>query len=303
MICLLRSPRSSARAAFPCSLLLLALLPLLAACRAPQPALASSPLTEVSTRIMSFNIRNAGEWTIAHDGSNAWPYRRAAVQRMISLERPDVIGLQEMLDDQVPFLDSVLAPLGYRRVGVGRDDGIRQGEMMAVYFRSQRFHLIRSATYWLSASPEAPSRGWDAACNRTATVVLLRDSLRHQNLLFINTHLDHVGAIARSEGVRLLADLANTWSSPGAPVVVGGDFNAPASEPIFAPFLASHLLSARTVAPQSDSSLTFNGFAIEQPSQIDHFFVRGLRPVSFSVLRADYGVPFISDHYPILLVY
>ena len=71
--------------------------------------------------IMSFNIRNSG--AKFEDGKNCWDNRREAVAGMIAGTAPVMIGLQEMLPDQVDFLDARLD--GYMRIGVGRDDGSR----------------------------------------------------------------------------------------------------------------------------------------------------------------------------------
>ena len=149
----------------------------------------------------TFNIRNSSAWSTQHDGINCWANRRAAVASMIAQEQPDAIGLQEVLNDQLHFLDSAL--VDYERIGVGRDDGDTNGECMAVYFRKDRFLLEKSATYWLSETPTAVSRGWDAACKRTVTMVLLEDRETHYEWLYMNTHLDHVGAIARAEADEL----------------------------------------------------------------------------------------------------
>ena len=74
-----------------------------------------------SLKVVSFNIRYNSYHNI--DGENGWPNRRAAVVRMINEEQPVALGLQEALIDQLQYLDSCLP--GYRRVGVGRDDGRR----------------------------------------------------------------------------------------------------------------------------------------------------------------------------------
>lgn len=248
-------------------------------------------------KVISFNIRNSSAWSTRHDGENCWMNRREAVARMISQEKPDAIGLQEMLGDQVRFLDSVL--VGYQRVGVGRDDGDTSGEYMAVYFNKDRFRLERSATYWLSATPDHPSRGWDAACIRTVTMVLLKEKGSGRRWLYMNTHLDHVGPVARAESAKELRRLADEWGGKSLPVVVGGDMNSSLEDTIFNVLYAGNLLSARTLAAPCDTLPTYNAYGKEKASQIDHFFVRNLQPKSFRLLDGDYGVPYISDHYPI----
>ena len=48
-------------------------------------------------KIISFNIRY-NSWNNI-DGENGWPYRKAAVVKMINEEKPAAIGLQEALID------------------------------------------------------------------------------------------------------------------------------------------------------------------------------------------------------------
>ena len=47
---------------------------------------------------------------------------------------------------------------------------------------------------------------------------------------------------------------------------------------------------------------TYNAFGKGQGSPIDHFFVRNIEVKEFRILDGDYGVPYISDHYPIEIV-
>lgn len=43
-------------------------------------------------------------------------------------------------------------------IGVGRNDGKKAGECMAVFFLANQFELLESGTRWLSATPENVSR-------------------------------------------------------------------------------------------------------------------------------------------------
>ena len=81
-------------------------------------------------KVVSFNIRYDSYNKI--DGENGWDYRKDAVVRMIRNEQPDAIGLQEALQHQLEYLDQQLRD--YRRVGVGRDDGV----FMAIYYNVNR---------------------------------------------------------------------------------------------------------------------------------------------------------------------
>ncbi len=271
-------------------------------------------LAQSYLKVMSFNIR----MSMANDSLNAWPLRRGASERMLQLERPALLGMQEVCPDQVEYLDSVLPQ--YRRLGVGREDGIADGEMMAIYFDTTLFDLEDWGSFWLSNTPNVPSLGWDAACKRTCTwaVLLLRQSGRR--LLFLDTHLDHVGVVAREQEVRQIADsiqsLVVRQDLGEKPIVLlTADFNTGAANRIFKP-LKFILNEARENAPVSDHEYTYNGFGrvqtvaehkLQNPEEdyddkviIDHIFYSNVQPLTFRALREDYGAPFISDHFPVV---
>ena len=271
-------------------------------------------LAQSYLKVMSYNVR----LSVANDSLNAWPLRRGASERMLQLERPALLGLQEACPDQVEYFDTVLPQ--YHRLGVGREDGKAEGEMMAIYFDTTIFDLEDWGSFWLSETPDVPSLGWDAACKRTCTwaVLLLRQS--GKRLLFLDTHLDHMGVVAREQEVRQIADsiqsLVVRQGLGEQPIVLlTADFNTGAANRIFQP-LKAILNEARENAPVSDHEYTFNGFGSVQtvaehrrqnPEEdyedqvvIDHVFYSNLQPLSFRVLRDDYGVPFISDHFPVV---
>lgn len=249
-------------------------------------------------KFISFNIRLGSEWSAGQDGTNYWDFRKEAVLAMIQQEDPDVIGMQEVLPGQLHFLDSALSD--YHRIGVGREDGNEKGECMAVFFKNDRFMTLSYHTYWLSQTPETVSMGWDAACHRTVTMVALVD-MEMRPFLYMNTHLDHVSATARAESMKLLEQLAKEGYAPQMPIVIGGDMNTSADDTIFNSLMAHGFSKARDIAPVSDNEMTFNGFGKTDPIQIDHFFVRNMTVKEFRTLNGDYGVPYISDHYPIMM--
>ena len=67
--------------------------------------------------------------------------------------------------------------------------------------------------------------------------------------------------------------------------------------------LNDNLFYARHTAGGTDKDTgTFNGFG-DKNSIIDHIYYGGkaVKPVKYWVDRSNYGVPFLSDHYPVLL--
>ena len=247
----------------------------------------------VPVRVMSYNIRNAG----AKDGANAWKKRRAATVEMLRTEQPDVFGIQEAYPEQESFI--LRRCPEYGGFGVGRDDGADKGERMSVFYRRDALELLAGGTWWLSETPDVPSVGWDAKYPRTATWAHLRHKATGRDFFFVNTHLDHRGVEARRKGLEMIVARIGEMS-PGAPLVLTGDFNVfPDDECHAGVNLMLH--DARTDAPVTTDKPSFNGFGLMESKIIDYIYYRGFTSADeFKVVDATFaGKPYISDHYPI----
>jgi len=244
--------------------------------------------------VMSYNIRLG----TANDGTNSWPLRYAASGMMINDQKPDIFGVQEAFDFQINYLTEAT---GYKSVGVGRDDGKHKGEHMSIFYNKKRIKLLKWGTFWLSETPDVPSKGWDAACYRTATWALLKDKASGKKFWYVNTHLDHKGVEARKKGLALIVERIKEINPQGYPMILTGDFNVRVGNPCLDD-LNKIMKSARDYAAKTDRSATFNGWGKASPeSVIDHIYYSGFSscPV-FEVIKKPYdGRTFISDHYPV----
>lgn len=252
-------------------------------------------------KVMTFNMR----YDNPADGDNNWKFRRERVAEVIRMHDIDVFGAQELLIHQFNEVKELLP--AYSAVGVGREDGVEKGEFNPVFFRSDRFSLLDSGTFWLSETPEVPgSKGWDGACERLATWVVLRDR-GGEEFLFINTHLDHMGEVARREGVSLLVKRIETLRQ-GRPVILTGDFNADPASDVIAHVSQSGMLHAvKDIATeQKGTSWSFHDFGrvpeAERPL-IDYIFVSdGFSAPSYEVLPITLNGGYVSDHAQVMAV-
>lgn len=177
---------------------------------------------DADIRVMTFNIR----YGTANDGENHWDKRKEFLVETIEAYRPDLLGTQETLGFQRDFLAKHLRDYGI--LGVGRDDGKEQGEMMALYYRKERFTKLAEGHFWLSETPEtAGSKSWDSSLPRMATWVKLQDRKNTSTppILFMNTHFDHRGPQARLESAKLIREKIGTLGK-GCTIIVTGDFNS-----------------------------------------------------------------------------
>lgn len=251
----------------------------------------SSGLSKIT--VMSYNIR-VGD---ADDGTNSWQFRYPATAMMIEDIRPDVFGVQEAMPYQLLFITENCRD--YKYVGVGRDDGKKKGEHMAVFYNKKTVSLLKWGTFWLSETPDEPSFGWDAACRRTATWALMKSKASGQKFYFVDTHLDHKGAEARREGLALILDRLSAINRDNLPVVLVGDFNVEISDPAVA-VLDGTMKNARKIAAKTDSCGTYNGWG-KSSEIIDHIFYSGFRSCTeYRTVTTPYAErKFISDHYPV----
>lgn len=245
--------------------------------------------------VISFNIR----YNNPDDGDNIWENRRDNAVIMVNMENPDFLCVQEAYYVQLSYLLNSLQKYSY--IGLGRDDGKQGGEHMAILYRKDRFEVVAHGDFWLSETPDVCSRGWDAVCHRIVTWGYFLDKQTGKHVYCFNTHLDHVGEVARRESVKLITQrIKEIVKDKKAPVFLTGDFNSDINSEIFDP-LKKVMKQARKDAPVTDNKGTFNGWG-SAPNNIviDHIFYKNAKPMVFKTLNENkYGRALISDHYPI----
>jgi endonuclease/exonuclease/phosphatase family metal-dependent hydrolase len=250
-------------------------------------------------RLMTYNIRydNPG------DGENAWPLRKAGLVALIRFYSPDIFGIQEGLPQQVRYIDDELGD--YQYVGVGRD-GEGKGEHSVIFYNQTKYAVAETHTFWLSETPNEISKGWDAALPRVCTYALLMEKKTNRKFWVFNTHLDHIGAMARKNGVGLILSTIRKVNTQRLPVVLMGDFNSEPDSEVIA-LARKEMDDSRIVSqiPPFGPTGTFNAFEFNKPvtKLIDYIFVsRGSGSVlKYAVLSNSDNLHYPSDHLPVLV--
>lgn len=252
-----------------------------------------------SIKVMTYNIRCG----YCEDSSsvNNWSKRKYLVAQIIAKHNPDLIGLQEAEQFQIKDLVKMLGD--YNWYGVGREDGKEKGESTAILYRKDRFIMDGQKTLWLSETPEIVSKGWDAAFNRTVTIVLLEDIINSKEFYFLNTHFDHIGEKARTESSRLFIDEISKFDKY-IPVILTGDFNYTSSSTGYK-IITSKLSDAMNISKQKSigGNITFNGFGkdIQPENKIDFIFVNmNVQVLIHSIDTTTFNRLYPSDHYPVI---
>jgi endonuclease/exonuclease/phosphatase family protein len=241
-----------------------------------------------------------------HEG-NAWALRCPPLCDFINFEQPEIFGTQEVLVDQLHDLSKGLN--GYDYIGIGREDGKEKGEYAAIFYKKDQLRLLDSGNFWLSSTPEHASLGWDAACIRICTWGEFQDKTSGKKFFFFNTHMDHVGVVARRESAQLILKRISQLAK-GLPTILTGDFNVDQTDEIYQIFSNSGILhdcytnAQQRMAPTG----TWNDFMQDSrsKSRIDHVFVtRDFDVPHYAIFTNSYWLGKsrrnISDHYPVMV--
>lgn len=246
----------------------------------------------------TFNIRydNLG------DSGNLWKDRKAYVASLIRFHDFDVFGTQEGLKHQLDDIQQQLPQ--YERYGIGRDDGATKGEYSAIFYKKEKYQLIKSGDFWLSETPDKPGFGWDARINRICSWVQLKDKISGQPFFCFNVHFDHQGMMARKESSKLLLSKIQSISGKD-PVILTGDFNGDHTTEWYQTLANSGIIkdSFREVQYPYVNNGSFQNFGrnFNTNDIIDHIFISShFNTKRWGVLTDSYSGKFPSDHFPIL---
>jgi endonuclease/exonuclease/phosphatase family metal-dependent hydrolase len=249
-------------------------------------------------KLMSYNIR----LDVASDGLNAWPVRKDFFASQIQFYEPDIMGVQEAMPNQVLDLEQMLPH--YNQVGIGRE-GVGKGESSNIFYKKEKLKVITTNTFWLSETPDAISKGWDAACHRVCTIALFQDISSKRKFWIFNTHLDHIGEQARANGIKLILSKIEQYNTDQYPVVFMGDFNLePNDKSIVALKMQMNDASEISLQKPFGPNGTFNNFEFDKPvsKRIDYIFISKeakLEIKKYAVLSDSKDLRYPSDHFPV----
>ncbi|MHA4738829.1 endonuclease/exonuclease/phosphatase family protein [Dyadobacter sp. MSC1_007] len=246
----------------------------------------------------SYNLR----YNTPNDGINAWPNRKENVKGLIRFHEFDIFGVQEALIGQ---LKDVAELPEFAFIGKGRDDGKEGGEHSAIFYKKDRFKLLKSGDFWLSETPDKPGKGWDATCcNRICSWGEFQDLTSKKKFYFFNVHFDHQGVEARRQSGHLMVKKMNEIAGKST-IILTGDFNStPETEQMKT--IGGLLNDTHDVTKQAPYGPegTFNSFKFDAPmkNRIDYIFVsKNIDVLKYGVLTDAKEQRYPSDHQPVLV--
>ena len=251
-------------------------------------------------RWCTFNIRLITQ--VDYKIGCGWDQRKERVSQYLKDNDIDVCGMQEVTYKQLKYLRKQLSEYNY--VAAGRSNGKKKGEATPVFYRKDKYKALDKGHFWLSENPDAVgSKGWDAAIERIASWVKLKDKKTGKIFMAVNTHFDHVGKVARRESAKLIMQKIQEIVGD-QPAVVTGDFNVTERDEAYTTMVTSefkmndayHMTDNRT-----GSTGTWHSFCQIPPSKmekIDFIFITPNIKVTHTHIEQENKDRQLSDHNP-----
>ena len=240
-------------------------------------------------KVMSFNIRGNND----NDGAfNHWALRAGACRMMIQVQKPDLVGFQEITDTQWGYVDGVLPKDGY--VGVGVID-----RKNAFYYNPDRLEVESSGVFWLTKTPDVPSEASDGY-ERYVYWASIRILATGQRFFYMNTHFA-LSTDGRTLGINVIRQRLPLLNTEKLPVIFNGDFNTHSTDKVF-DYIRETMSSTRDIAPITDEVKTYNAWGNENKAyECDHIWISNtLSCPEYRTVTVPYeGHTYISDHFPV----
>ncbi|HXH73810.1 MAG TPA: endonuclease/exonuclease/phosphatase family protein [Bacteriovoracaceae bacterium] len=157
------------------------------------------------------------------DGDNAWNHRRSLLIDTLMAHSPDIIATQEGRYTQLMNMAEMLPE--FELIDAHRS-WIKERMYPSFFIRKSKFEILKSDDIWLSETPQiAGSRSFESAFPRLMTWVKVQPVNSENNLLFVNTHLDHIKPETRMSQIGVLSQEIRKFWKEESSIVFMGDFN------------------------------------------------------------------------------
>ena len=234
--------------------------------------------------VATYNVRYKN--TSDNTAGNGWDARKAYLIGLINFQQPDLLGVQEAMHVQMTDMANGLS--GYAYIGVGRNDGATSGEYSAIFYRKERMMLVDWGSFWLSDTPNKPSKGFPSAGGSTTyyricTWGKFYDKVSCSLVYHFNTHLDLDETNRQQSYYLIKSKIEEIVGNKADPVIVTGDLNAVQTSDSYKLFYNSGFLydSYNRAKQKFITEGTCDGFNADniqilssgEMRRIDHIFV------------------------------
>ncbi len=219
---------------------------------------------------------------------NGWDDRKGYLCDMIQFEAFDIFGVQEARYPQIK--DMLERMPEYKYIGVGRDDGVQKGEHCAIFYLKSKFKVLEQGNFWLSETPDVPSKGWGAKYRRVCTWGLFQNKKTKELFYLINTHVNW--GLSSVNSANMIVEFVKEKCKKTDNVIVMADFNATQTSELYKiitsnGFEDTYESSKYRFAPTGTGQGFRPNYFTER--RIDHIFVsKGIKSSRYGVLNYHY---------------
>lgn len=258
----------------------------------------------VMTYNMLYNAKNAeAKLPIKH----RWEYRKERLFEYLAYANADIIGSQELQEDQVHDVMRFLGP-SYDYYGLKTRQNEGRSDINAIFFKKNRFKLLDAQTVFYI----------DPQGENAFTCCYLKDLLQNKTIIVLNTKLSWgvswTTMKRRAAEAGQLRDFASLLPA-GMPIFLLGDFNTISlfdGGNIEKTITSGHLQDARKLAlygcfgpdcSVTNSNILFTPFTGPELSGVilDHIFLNDTVDVlSYGIDTARVNGEYASDHFPVI---
>lgn len=246
-----------------------------------------------------------------------WENSRDIVAQMIVDADWDIFGVQEggnLVREELPKLvkeKGAKYKWWFQRpnpaIPAKEDKNLANG----IVWRSDRFKLSNKQVFWLSPTPDTPSKAWEEKVRHWRFVMsaTVKDKKTKQEFIFMVTHCPLMRS-TREKSAKLIVEREKIMNPENKTVIFVGDMNSRPHMP-YSQIIRTHFTDTRDIAERrSEVAGTMNGAEVSEKmptSTIDYIYIRGEKPrykvLSHEVLTNKYKVGdkllFPSDHCPV----
>ncbi len=240
--------------------------------------------------VISFNIRNCND-----KNGHSVAERIPRIFSILKEENSDIIGLQEVRPHweqaiKENLLDGYEMFLKYRN----NDHDV---EAAPIFWKKDKFTLIKKGNFWFSDTPETESFGWDELynCYRMCSYVILKENQSGKVFTYMNTHYGF-GDNCQTKSSELIKEYADKISC--FPTIITGDFNM-TPQSVGYKEITKYFTDVNTVTANY-TGITYHGYSVtgENGSHIDYCFINSkISPKSYKLLDKTFDGKFPSDHF------
>ena len=246
-----------------------------------------------------------------------WENSRDIVAQMIVDAEWDIFGVQEggnLVREELPKLvkkKGAKYKWWFQRPNPAIPEKEDKNLANGIVWRSDRFKLSNKQVFWLSPTPDTPSKAWEEKVKHWRFVMsaTVKDKKTKQEFIFMVTHCPLMRSTCE-KSAKLIVEREKMLNAEDKTVIFVGDMNSQPNTP-YSKIIRTRFTDTRDIAEvKSEVAGTMNGAEVTEkmPTRtIDYIYIRGgkqnYKVLSHEVLTNKYKVGemmlFPSDHCPV----